>query len=71
MTFLLHNIDGVREEIMRLESAPMFDAESWARVLADLESAGRVAGLDDAKRRMEAAKINQPLPVSPQIKERF
>lgn len=56
---LLHNIDDVRTEIMRLERAPAFDAEAWARVLADLESAGRVSALADAQRRMETAKGNQ------------
>lgn len=58
---LLHNIDDVRTEIMRLERAPAFDAEAWARVLADLESAGRVSALADARRRMETAKENQPI----------
>ena len=64
MTTLLHNIDDTRAEIMRLESAPTFDAEAWTRVLADLESAGRVSGLADAKRRMETARENQPAPVA-------
>jgi len=59
MTTLLHNIDDVRAEIMRLESAPKFDAVAWAKVLDDLESAGRVAGLADVKRRMETARENQ------------
>lgn len=56
---LLHNIDDVRAEIMRLESAPVFDAVAWAKVLADMESQGRVAGLADARRRMETARANQ------------
>lgn len=56
---LLHNIDDVRAEIMRLESAPVFDAVAWAKVLADMDSQGRVAGLADARRRMETARENQ------------
>lgn len=54
------NIDDVRAEIMRLENADYFDHNAWERVLADLTAAGRVAGLADARRRMEAARINQP-----------
>lgn len=54
------NIDNVRAEIMRLETAPHFDADAWSRVLADLESACRVSTLADAKRRMETARSNQP-----------
>jgi len=53
------NIDDVRTEIMRLETAPHFDADAWSRVLADLSTAGRVAGLADAQRRMETARSNQ------------
>lgn len=56
---LLHNIDDVRAEIMRLESAPVFDVVAWAKVLADMESQGRVAGLADARRRMETAREDQ------------
>lgn len=54
------NIDDVRAEIMRLEAAPHFDDAAWSRVLAYLSSAGRVSALDDAKRRMETARSNQP-----------
>lgn len=59
MNQLLHNIDDVREWIMRLERAPAFDANAWARVLADLEAGGRVSALADARRRMETARGNQ------------
>lgn len=54
------NIDDVRAEIMRLESAPHFDADAWSRVLADLSTAGRFSALADATRRMETARSNQP-----------
>ena len=54
------NIDDVRDEIMRLEAAPHFDAAAWSRVLADLGTAGRVSALADAQRRMETARSNQP-----------
>lgn len=57
MTTLLSNIDDVRAEIMRLESAPTFDAAAWSRVLAAMSD--RPAGLVDAKRRMETAQHNQ------------
>lgn len=50
------NIDDVRAEIMRLEDAEYFDQNAWARVLADMEAAGRMSGFADAKRRMETAK---------------
>lgn len=52
------NIDPIRERIMALEVNLIFDALEWAKVLADLEAAGRVAGLADAKRRMETARQN-------------
>lgn len=52
------NIDTIRERIMALEVSPIFDAFEWAKVLADLEAAGRVSALADAKRRMETAKKN-------------
>jgi len=55
------NIDDVRDEIMRLESAPHFDANAWSRVLADLSAAGRLSALADAQRRMETARSNQPV----------
>ena len=54
------NIDDVRAEIMRLENETVFDALAWAKVLADLETAGRVSALADARRRMETARSNQP-----------
>lgn len=54
------NIDDVRLRIMDLEDAAVFDAMAWSRVLADLEAAGRVSALADAKRRMETARSNQP-----------
>lgn len=54
------NIDDVRDEIMRLESAPHFNADAWSRVLADLSTAGRFSALADAQRRMETARSNQP-----------
>jgi len=57
MTTLQTNIDDVRAEIMRLESAPIFDAMAWSRVLAAMSD--RPAGLADAKRRMETAMGNQ------------
>jgi hypothetical protein len=59
MTQVVSNIDDVRERIMQLESAAVFDQTAWWQVLADLSAAGRVAGLEDAKRRMETAKENQ------------
>jgi len=62
MTQLLHNIDDVRDRIVQLESAEVFDEDAWLAVLADLRSAGRVAGLADAQRRMETARENQPSP---------
>ena len=60
MTQGISNIDDVRGRIMQLESAAVFDQTAWRQVLADLSAAGRVAGLEDAKRRMETAKSNQP-----------
>lgn len=56
------NIDDIRAEIMRLESAPTFDSMAWSKVLAELSD--RPAGLVDAKRRMETAMHNQPMHVS-------
>ena len=53
-TLLQTNIDDIRAEIMRLESAPTYDPMAWSRVLAGLSD--RPAGLADAKRRMETAK---------------
>lgn len=52
------NIDTIRERIMALEVSPIFDALEWAKVLADLEAAGRVSALADARRRMETAQQN-------------
>lgn len=52
------NIDTIRERIMALEVSPIFDALEWAKVLADLEAAGRVSALADARRRMETAQKN-------------
>ena len=52
----MSNIDDVRAEIMRLESAPVFDGLAWSRVLADL--AERPSALADAMRRMETAMGN-------------
>jgi hypothetical protein len=55
------NIDDIRTEIMRLESAPTFDLTAWSKVLADMND--RPAGLADAKRRMETAMLNKPMRV--------
>ena len=55
------NIDDIRAEIMRLESAPAFDLMAWSKVLADMSD--RPAGLADAKRRMETARLNKPMRV--------
>jgi len=52
------NIDDVRAEIMRLESAPIFDQLAWDKVLADLRAADRLSALADAERRMETAREN-------------
>lgn len=60
MNALQTNIDDVRDEIMRLESAPHFNADAWSRVLADLSTAGRFSALADTQRRMETARSNQP-----------
>jgi len=56
------NIDDIRAEIMRLESAPAFDPMAWSKVLADLSD--RPAALQDAKRRTDTAMRNQPMRVS-------
>lgn len=61
MTTLRTNIDDIRAEIMRLESAPTFDPMAWSRVLADMSD--RPAGLADTKRRMETVMRNQPMHV--------
>lgn len=53
------NVDTVREEIMRLESALIFDQNAWEKVLADLRAEGRAAGLADAERRMNTSKTIQ------------
>lgn len=55
------NIDDIRAEIMRLESAPTFDPMAWSKVIAQLGE--RPAVLQDAKRRMETAMHNQPMHV--------
>lgn len=75
MAVLLTNIDGVRAQIMELESAVMYDDQAWQRVLADLRAAGRVSAAADAARRMQTAKINQSVPVAvataPTMREGF
>lgn len=57
------NIDDIRAEIMRLESAPTFDQLAWDMVLADLRAAGRLSALADAERRMDTAMRYQPMHV--------
>lgn len=52
------NIDDVRMRIMQLEVNPIFDAQAWSQVLADLEAAGRGCALADASRRMDTARTN-------------
>lgn len=52
------NIDPIRERIAELENSPIFDALEWSKVLADLETAGRLSALADARRRMETAQNN-------------
>jgi len=64
MAVLLTNIDDVRARIMELESADVYDDQSWQRVMADLRAAGRISGLADAERRMATAKGNQSAPVA-------
>jgi hypothetical protein len=50
------NIDDARAEIMRLESAPLFDQGAWAQVLIALSD--RPNARANAARRMETAKRN-------------
>lgn len=52
------NIDDIRAEIMRLESAPTFDQADWNTVLGALRCAGRLSAAVDAERRMETARNN-------------
>lgn len=56
---ILHNIDDIRAEIMRLESAITFDQSAWDRVLGTLASLDRPYALADAMRRMDTARSNQ------------
>lgn len=58
MTTLLHNIDDVCAEIMRLENEAIFNQNAWARVFADLAAQDRPAARADAQRRMETARLN-------------
>jgi hypothetical protein len=58
------NIDDIRDRIMRLEDAPTFDQLAWDMVLSDLRAAGRLSALNDAERRMDTARHNQPMHVS-------
>lgn len=58
MTTLLHNIDDVRAEIIRLENAEMFEQAAWDRVQRALIEQDRPAALADAQRRMATARGN-------------
>lgn len=58
MTTLMHNIDDVRAEIMRLENAEIFVQADWDRVQMALIEQGRTAGLADCQRRMQTALQN-------------
>ncbi len=53
------NLDPIRIEIIRLENAVIFDSFAWECVFAVLRAQDRPAGLADAQRRMETARMNQ------------
>ena len=52
------NIDEIRDRIMALECAEVFDEGAWGMVIADLRAAGRLSALADAERRMATARSN-------------
>lgn len=53
---LMHNIDPIRERIMELENAAVFNQRAWAQVLMQLSNSP--CRRADAVRRMETAKRN-------------
>ena len=61
MNALMTNVDPIRTEIMRLESAKYFDQRAWVNVLMKLRN--EPCRRADAARRMETAKGNQKAPL--------